>query len=386
MPFIITQEAGDKFNNMNYPHTLVITDLSETRTPWEPTDSNNVTVVLDAEKKYQYTSNAPNRVPNRYINLKEKVKELMFLPTDFKKQLIDYFETWAIDDAVGDEKKDRWCAILDPLNFDPKDGILLGKGGVTWTNWKQSNSNLTQFQFGLDGFIKKSWTKAITSGEGIAEGADGSFGGGWFSGKDKGTNLWYLSYAGDSQYNSTRGPSADDTAIKSSESSSDYDTTCFVKGTKVSMANGGYKNIENIIEGDEVLSYNTITNEFGVDTVLTLPEILGNYQKIIAIYEDGTKNEFSPAHPFYIEGKGWASYDLTDKLIISKIEGAPTWSSMFKEGNLHQLEVGDYCINNKGEKLKITSLDETDEYVDMYNLEHLSNNKNWFANGTLVKE
>lgn len=220
MPFIITQEPGDRFNNMNYPHTLVITDLSETRTPWEPTDSNNVTVVLDEEKKYQYTSNAPNRVPNSYINLKEKVKELMFLPTDFKKQLIDYFETWAIDDAVGDEKKDRWCAILDPLNFDPQDGILLGKDGVTWTKWKQSDPKLTQFQFGLDGFIRRSWTKAITSGEGIAEGADGSFGGGWFSGKDKGTNLWYLSYAGDSQYNSTRGTSADDKATKSSESSS----------------------------------------------------------------------------------------------------------------------------------------------------------------------
>jgi hypothetical protein len=59
---------------------------------------------------------------------------------------------------------------------------------------------------------------------------------------------------------------------------------------------------------------------------------------------------------------------------------------MFEEGNLHQLEVGDYCMNSEGKKLQIKSLDETNEYVDMYNLEHLDNNKTWFANEVLVKE
>ena len=165
-------------------------------------------------------------------------------------------------------------------------------------------------------------------------------------------------------------------------STSNYNFTCFVKGTKVTMADKTEKNIENIKEGDKILSYNISTKEFGIDKVLPLPKTLGNYQKIIATYEDGTKNEFSPAHPFYIEGKGWSSYNLNDELITGKKEGAPTWSSM----KLKQLEIGDYCINNKGEKLKITSLEETNEYVDMYNLEHLSNNKTWFANGILVKE
>ena len=54
--------------------------------------------------------------------------------------------------------------------------------------------------------------------------------------------------------------------------------------------------------------------------------------------------------------------------------------------DLKQLEVGDYCINNLNKKIKIVSLEDTDEYVDMYNLEHLDNNRNWFANGILVKE
>ena len=161
-----------------------------------------------------------------------------------------------------------------------------------------------------------------------------------------------------------------------------YKMTCFVPETKVTMHDNSLKNIEDIVVGDKVLSFNISTSEFGVDEVVKLPEILGNYKKIIATYEDGTINEFSPAHPFYIDGKGWSSYDLTDELITGEKEGAPTWSSM----DLKQLEVGDYCINTLNEKSKIVSLEETDEYVDMYNLEHLSNNKNWFANGILVKE
>ena len=84
--------------------------------------------------------------------------------------------------------------------------------------------------------------------------------------------------------------------------------------------------------------------------------------------------------------KGGAAFgfidNLTDGLITGETEGAPTWSSM----DLKQLEVGDYCINNLNKKIKIVSLEETNEYVGMYNLEHLSNNKNWFANGILVKE
>lgn len=167
-------------------------------------------------------------------------------------------------------------------------------------------------------------------------------------------------------------------------------TTCFVAGTKVTMADKTHKPIEDVREGDKILSYNISTKEFGVDVVLPLPQILGSYKKIIALYEDGTRNEFSPAHPFYIEGKGWASYDLTDKIISTgdcgdgRLENE--WNAMFEEGNLHQLEVGDYCMNSEGKKLQIKSLDETNEYVDMYNLEHLDNNKTWFANEVLVKE
>ena len=163
-----------------------------------------------------------------------------------------------------------------------------------------------------------------------------------------------------------------------------------VEEFEVDMQDQQYQQQISDVTGGEWTPPTKENHLFGVDEVLPLPKILGNYNKIVAIYEDGTKNEFSPAHPFYIEGKGWASYDLTDKIISTgdcgdgRLENE--WNIMFEEGNLHQLEVGDYCINNKGKKLQIKSLDKTNEYITMYNLEYLSNNKTWFANGVLVKE
>ena len=39
--------------------------------------------------------------------------------------------------------------------------------------------------------------------------------------------------------------------------------TCFAKGTKILMADGTEKNIEDIKAGDWVMSYNPITGKFG---------------------------------------------------------------------------------------------------------------------------
>ena len=389
IPFLVPQFTSSEQQKVSFkdserkyyePATLVITDLQDNsgRKAYFGVPSP------EASTSANFNTAAPNReAENQYIKLKENCKELMLLPKELKKEFINEFVTWAKDEAYGTDAV-KYLHQIDPCNWAPIAG--LGDTEVDMYGLLSNSNKIGGFpkvygnvelNRGFNGFVDPKYIKFIKGEKN-----------GWFYGetdddKDaKVLNPWFQTYSTDSNIRRTekRPPPP-------SNASSNYSTTtCFVKGTKVSMANGSYKNIENIIEGDEVLSYNTITNEFGVDTVSMLPKTLGNYQKIIAIYEDGTKNEFSPAHPFYIEGKGWASYDLTDKLIIGKIEGAPTWGSMFKEGNLHQLEVGDYCINNKGKKLQIKSLEKTNEYVDMYNLEHLSNNKTWFANGTLVKE
>ena len=380
-----------------HPKTLTFTSLASQQGRYSPMEVPSQT----NSQSLGVNTQAPNRLKNAYLNLKEECKELMFIPKSLKEEFIKYFEEFALNGiASGRSGKGTgadefetgyasWLQTMDPLNFNTTFGI----GDINNDYYKIKNTQTIEgYNPGKDSVAGFYGFMGDGSGNSKIEFPDGSKQiKSYYNTAEKINNPWYATYGVDEKqailgYAPGANTQVVATAQAHDEMHQNWENTCFVKGTKVSMVNGSYKNIENIIEGDEVLSYNTITNEFGVDTVLMLPKTLGNYQKIIAVYEDGTKNEFSPAHPFYIEGKGWASYDLTDKLIIGKIEGAPTWSSMLKEGNLHQLEVGDYCINNKGEKLKITSLDETNEYVDMYNLEHLSNNKTWFANEVLVKE
>ena len=81
-------------------------------------------------------------------------------------------------------------------------------------------------------------------------------------------------------------------------------TACFVAGTKVLLANGIYKNIENITVGDEVLSYSEESGEYTpqrvIDTFIkkanSLVEIDMGEEKIIATL----------SHPFYVpEFRRW---------------------------------------------------------------------------------
>lgn len=360
MPFIIQQEPDDKFNNMNYPHTLVITDLSETREPWKP-DGLHVTVVLDAEKKYGYESSSPNRVPNRYINLKEKVKELMFLPTDFKIQLIDYFETWAIDEAVGDETKDRWCGILDPLNFDPKDGLILGKDGVSWTDWKKMDFNKTQFQYGLDGFIQKSWTTAISAGKVSTDSvlAGGGEGGGYFNHNQMSSNLWYLAYAGDDNFGRTYTYAATKPTSTSTSSSGAWTSSngvskhgnCFKSTDLVEMFNGEMKVIKNVEVGDGVKS---IRNNKVVKGIVTkkLVHPINNVVEVIKI--NGITAE--PNHPTYFKGK-WVPIKELGSITTEFIDN---WYNLEIDGNTNNSEpnyiIGNLIVSGVGDNIKLNKL------------------------------
>lgn len=66
----------------------------------------------------------------------------------------------------------------------------------------------------------------------------------------------------------------------------------------------GYRNIEDIRAGDEVLSYNECTKRLEVQTVAQT--IIRKTDRIYTlVYDTGTKLQTTATHPFYIEGKGW---------------------------------------------------------------------------------
>jgi RHS repeat-associated protein len=138
-------------------------------------------------------------------------------------------------------------------------------------------------------------------------------------------------------------------------------TTCFVKGTQVLMSDSSLKSIENVKKGEFILCVNIRTFEVCIDTVEQIPLKTNKYRKIFARYSNGVSNEFSPAHPFYVKNKGWSVFDINE----AKSELSFTVS---------KLEIGDTLFFWDGNKLKetvIIELFDTDEIVEMYNVEHV---------------
>ena len=153
-----------------------------------------------------------------------------------------------------------------------------------------------------------------------------------------------------------------------------WDHTCFVAGTKVMMKDGSEKNIENIKEGDLILSVNIETMKIESDIVLNIPVRVKKYRKIRMELENGITNEFSPAHPFWVENKGWAVFDIEEAKTELKF-------------SVDTLQEGDIVIYYNGgnlKRLKIIKLDDTEEFVEMYNVENVKKNNTFFANGILV--
>ena len=133
--------------------------------------------------------------------------------------------------------------------------------------------------------------------------------------------------------------------------------TCFVAGTEITLADGDVKNIEDIVVGEEVLTYNEENgvNEIGVVGDLKQHEV----DSIVRITLD---NEIvintTSEHPFYVNGKGWV-----------------------KAG---ELEVLDTCKKYNGEESLVSTVDVIEETHTVYNLLNVSENHNFYANGILV--
>lgn len=386
MPFLIRADAGKNLKNgIEFPHTLVIADLSKTR---DRNPNSQSATIVDATAKYQYSRNAPNRVPNSYINLKEQVKELMFLPKNIKLDLIKYFEDWAIEEAVSEQPNtDRWLGILDPCNFDPKKGIFLGEntpnGKAHWNQWKTLGEP-SQFQWGYGGFLNDKWTGAIYEGKLDGEETKQSSGGGYFNSGQQKYNIWYLAYGGDT--NSYRTDTSATKPKKQSPSSNHGsgvivgygNGTCLVAGSKVLLSDGSYKNIEDVKLNDTPLSYNILESKFEEGFIESIS--LHYENTIITVtLENGKKMVSTDNHPFYVKDKGWSIYNTEDNTFI---EGIPT--------PIKQLSVGDelYYYDHKTKDfifIKIEKMTKkTGRPTRVWNLRNVDNNHNFIANNVLL--
>jgi intein/homing endonuclease len=149
--------------------------------------------------------------------------------------------------------------------------------------------------------------------------------------------------------------------------------SCFIAGTNVTMEDGSTKNIENVVEGDIVISYNEATLQNEPKKVIGLKT---------PIHNDIVKYEFANQtsvvctfdHPFYVDGLELASYTpfLTNKRYeLNK--------------QVKQIKVGDMVyLSNGVSKTAIKDIIELDEKDTQTYIITVEDNHNFYANGILV--
>ena len=161
---------------------------------------------------------------------------------------------------------------------------------------------------------------------------------------------------------------------KTEQDKSVWNHTCFVKGTKVIMSDLSLKNIEDIEVGDSIISLEMKSMTLESDIVTILPPMIKQYQLIRMTLSNGVVNEFSPAHPFWIKDKGWSVFSLEEANKEIQFE-------------VSKFVIGDVVLFYDDEELveyEIEELIETTDYVEMYNVEFVQKNHNFFAKGVLV--
>lgn len=132
---------------------------------------------------------------------------------------------------------------------------------------------------------------------------------------------------------------------------------CFVAGTEITLSNGDVKNIEDIIVGEEVLTFNEETKQTETGTVGDLKK--HEVDKVIRLTLDNENIIITThEHPFYVIDKGWVKAS--------------------------ELQWGDVCLKSDGTESFISTVEELEETHVVYNLLSVNENHNFYANGILV--
>jgi RHS repeat-associated protein len=149
--------------------------------------------------------------------------------------------------------------------------------------------------------------------------------------------------------------------------------TCFIAGTKVLMATGNQKNIEDIVVGDTVMSYDFVEQRVVKSPVLKVDSPIHN--TLVQInFSKNISNQNTDDHPYFVKNKGWCSYNPEKTMQNYALETL-------------QLETGDVCYHLHQSKLveiQVLSIKQVIGQVRTYNLSDVKKYNNFFANGILV--
>ncbi|MFH1290874.1 MAG: hypothetical protein ABIH92_05730 [Nanoarchaeota archaeon] len=147
-------------------------------------------------------------------------------------------------------------------------------------------------------------------------------------------------------------------------------SSCFPAGTKILMANGDQKNIEDVRLGDYVASYNENKKLKTVGNVLDLESPIREHMCKIT-FEDGSKLELTNEHPLYTKN-GWKSINPEETK---------------KENDLlavTKLKKGEMVLTSDSAYKTIANMVCWNEEVQTYNLKTITPYNNFYADSFLA--
>ena len=145
--------------------------------------------------------------------------------------------------------------------------------------------------------------------------------------------------------------------------------SCFIAGTKVTMADGTFKNIEDVKVGDKVKGHKE------ENTVIKLDPTLLADRKLYS-FNDNEHYFFTSEHPFMTE-EGWKSIKPEK---TKERDGVELYEQLKGE-----LKVGDKLVTDKGsiEIKSIESKEINNPEMPLYNF-NVSNDNSYIADGYVV--
>jgi hypothetical protein len=147
---------------------------------------------------------------------------------------------------------------------------------------------------------------------------------------------------------------------------------CFISGTKVLLEDNTEKNIEDIVIGDVVLSYNeenrVIEPKKVINAISPIHDDLVKYS-----LSNGTSITSTFDHTYYVNGLQLASYK-------------PEWSNERYDlpSDVVEIKVGDLFNLSNGETVKIESIEELERVNTQTYIISVEDNRNFYANNILV--
>ncbi len=148
------------------------------------------------------------------------------------------------------------------------------------------------------------------------------------------------------------------------------DVHCFAKGSKVLMANGTEKNIEDVQIGDSVKGYD-FKNREAYHLEVQKMESQIHHGLVKYTFQSGNEITCTQDHPFLVVAKGWSSL-------------APENSKMYQGfENAGKIEIGDNFVAFNGSD-QLVSIEYLQDHLPTYTISAVSKGDNFIVEGMVV--